>query len=130
MNWLRRLMYGRYGFDALSNIILIAGVVIYFISRCSDGTGCSLFRFFVWFIRIFAVFSKNIQKRYAENEKFKAFFRPAAAFFRIRKRMWKDRKSHKYYKCPKCRQYLRAPKGKGKIKLTCPKCRQEFIVKT
>ena len=31
MNWLRRLMYGRYGFDALSNFILIAGVVIYFI---------------------------------------------------------------------------------------------------
>ena len=130
MNWLRRLMYGRYGFDALSNFILSAGVVIYFIFALLGWNWLLFIPLLCVVYTYFRCFSKNIQKRYAENEKFKAFFRPAAAFFRIRKRMWKDRKSHKYYKCPKCRQYLRAPKGKGKIKLTCPKCRQEFIVKT
>ena len=130
MNWLRRLMYGRYGFDALSNFILIAGIVIYFI--------CAIFR--VWWLAFipvlclaytyFRCFSRNIQKRYAENQKFKAFFRPVSSFFKLRWKMWKDRKSYKYYKCPTCAQHLRAPKGKGKIRLKCPKCKNEFIVKT
>ena len=130
MNWLKRFMYGRYGFDALSNTILIVGIILYFFIAIAGIP-------WLWFIPLlclaytyFRCFSRNIQKRYAENQKFKAFFKPVTAFFSIRKRMWRDRKTHKYYKCPKCAQYLRAPKGKGKIKLTCPKCKNEFIVNT
>ena len=130
MNWLRRFMYGRYGFDALSNFILIVGIVLYFVF---------VWLGLNWFLFIpalclaytyFRCFSRNIPKRSAENEKFKSFFRPVTSFYKLRKRMWKDRKLYKYYKCPKCRQALRAPRGKGKLRLTCPKCRQEFIVKT
>ena len=41
----------------------------------------------------------------------------------------KDRQ-HRYYKCPKCRQSVRVPRGKGKISITCPRCREKFIRKT
>jgi len=41
----------------------------------------------------------------------------------------KDRQ-HRYFSCPRCRQPVRVPRGKGKISITCPKCREKFIKKT
>ena len=41
----------------------------------------------------------------------------------------KDR-NNRYFNCPKCRQTVRVPRGKGKISITCPKCREKFIKKT
>ena len=35
---------------------------------------------------------------------------------------------YQYFFCSKCRQKLRVPKGKGKIEITCPVCRNQFIV--
>ena len=37
---------------------------------------------------------------------------------------------YKIYKCPKCRQKLRVPRGKGKIRISCRRCQYEFIRKT
>ena len=41
---------------------------------------------------------------------------------RTAKKMWKGRKTTAYLKCPNCGQMLSVPKGKGKIRVTCPKC--------
>ena len=41
----------------------------------------------------------------------------------------KDRE-HRYFDCPKCHQTVRVPKGKGKIAISCPKCREKFVKKT
>ncbi len=38
--------------------------------------------------------------------------------------------NYKIYKCPKCRQKLRVPRGKGKIRISCRRCQYEFIRKT
>jgi glutaredoxin 3 len=32
--------------------------------------------------------------------------------------------------CPNCRQSLRLPRGKGKLKITCPRCRHEMVRET
>ena len=45
------------------------------------------------------------------------------------KRKRKD-KTHKYYKCPTCKQVVRVPKGRGKIEINCPKCHTKFIKRT
>ena len=37
----------------------------------------------------------------------------------------KDRE-HRYFDCAKCRQLVRVPRGKGKIMITCPKCKEKF----
>jgi ribosomal protein L37AE/L43A len=67
---------------------------------------------------IFRSFSRNVYKRYQENHRFLLFFDRL-----------KDRK-HKIFQCPRCRQMVRVPRGKGKIAITCPKCRERFIKKT
>ena len=74
----------------------------------------------------FRIFSKNISKRYAENQK----------YFRIReniKRRWRrektkiaQKKVYHIYRCPGCGQKIRIPKGKGKIEISCPKCQTKF----
>ncbi|MCD7981014.1 MAG: zinc-ribbon domain-containing protein [Clostridiales bacterium] len=41
-----------------------------------------------------------------------------------------QRKIYKFYMCPHCSQKVRVPKGKGRIEITCPKCRTTFIKTT
>ena len=41
---------------------------------------------------------------------------------RTAKKMWKDRKTKAFLKCPNCGQTLSVPKGKGRLIVTCPKC--------
>ena len=62
--------------------------------------------------------SRNTYKRYQENRKFMQFFDRL-----------KDRQ-HRYFDCPKCRQMGRVPRGKGKISITCPRCKEKFVKKT
>ncbi len=47
-----------------------------------------------------------------------------------RKAQRQDSRYYKYFNCPNCNQKVRVPKGKGKIEITCPKCRTTFIRKT
>ena len=69
-------------------------------------------------ISLVRCFSRNTYKRYQENRK----------FLQLTGRM-KDRE-HRYFDCPKCRQMVRVPRGKGKISITCPRCREKFVKKT
>ena len=41
----------------------------------------------------------------------------------------KDRRN-RYFLCPRCRQTVRVPRGKGRILITCPKCKEKFQRKT
>lgn len=130
MNWLRRFMYGRYGFDAFSNFILVLSLILYVIFAVAGLRLFIIIPFAMIGYTYFRCFSRNIQKRYNENMKFKLLFKPVTSFFKIRKKMFADRKTHKYFKCPQCKQYMRVPKNKGKIQMTCPKCKQAIIAKT
>lgn len=49
---------------------------------------------------------------------------------RLAKRMWKERKTTSFIKCPVCGQILSVPKGKGKIRVTCPKCHTKMEAKS
>ncbi|MCR4675383.1 MAG: hypothetical protein K5675_10245 [Lachnospiraceae bacterium] len=41
-----------------------------------------------------------------------------------------QKKIYKFYTCSSCGQKVRVPKGKGKIEITCPKCKNTFIKRT
>ena len=49
---------------------------------------------------------------------------------RTAKKMWKERKTSAFLKCPNCGQILSVPKGKGKIRVTCPKCHAKMETKS
>ncbi len=118
----RRFMAGRYGTDRLNMTILMTGVVISLVGTFIQKPAVNLlltavaYGLMIW--AIYRSFSRNTYQRYQENRKFLQFFD------RI-----KDRE-HRYFDCPKCRQMVRVPRGKGKIAITCPKCREKFVRKT
>lgn len=39
-------------------------------------------------------------------------------------------KDYRFFTCPTCKQKVRVPRGKGKIKIHCPRCKNDFIKKT
>ena len=132
-NWLRNLGYrlrtgfahfmaGRYGTDKLNMAILVTGLAFSLLASFFPGAAVKLLfttvAYALMIIAIFRTFSRNVYKRYEENRKFLLFFQKV-----------KD-KDHRYYNCPRCRQQVRVPKGKGKISITCPKCREKFIKTT
>ena len=118
----RRFMMGRYGNDKLNMTLLIVAVAVciinLFIPNGPVKLTLMLVYYGLWIYTLFRMFSRNTYKRYQENRKYLQFVE------RLRDR------EHRYYDCPKCRQQVRVPKGKGKISITCPKCKEKFIKKT
>ena len=136
-DWFRRLgtkmqtfMYGRYGYDELSHALstlaltcLIVGLFVYPGFFCTLSLVCYL-------IILLRTYSKNITKRRQERETYLRVTNPARNWSSLQKRKFSERKTHRYYRCSQCKTSLRVPKGKGKIKIRCPKCGAEIIKKT
>ena len=74
---------------------------------------------------LFRMFSRRIDRRRAENARFLALAGPAIRWLRMRRTIHRD-KEHRYFKCPNCGQYLRVPRGKGKITVNCRNCGASF----
>ena len=119
---MRRFMAGRYGTDKLNTTILGIGVALCLISIFFRLPLVNMilttvsYAMMIW--AIFRCLSRNTYKRYEENRR----------FLQLKDRL-KDR-THRYFSCPRCHQSVRVPKGKGKIAITCPKCKERFIKKT
>ena len=124
---LQRVMAGRNGFDALSMALLAVAVIASVAARLSGLYWLMAFYFAGFLLCFFRAFSRNLYKRQRENARFLSVFRGIAARFRLWKRMFRERKTHRYFSCPSCKQHLRVPKGKGKISIRCSKCGQEMI---
>ena len=122
-------MYGRYGSDTLNKVLLwvyVAWILLYTVlSIWIDSPIFSLIHILVTTALIFVIFwrmfSRNIQARRKENATF-------CGFFRLRKNKFRDRKTHVYRKCPRCKAVLRLPKAKGKHMVVCPRCQNRFEV--
>ena len=128
MNWLRKWMYGRYGVDTLNNCLFIFYLITFVISLLYYPIRALSLLFALLFI--YRTFSKQYYKRRAENELFLRKTTKIRKWYHRQKNKYQYRHTHKYFKCPHCHQYLRVPKGKGDITITCPKCHQQFDRRT
>ena len=119
---LRRFMEGRYGNDKLNSAILGGALVMVILALFIRNPLINLIlhgvSYALMFWSIFRSLSRNTYKRYQENRTFLKFVD------RVRDR------DHRYFECPKCRQTVRVPRGKGKIAITCPRCKEKFVRKS
>ena len=130
---LARFMQGRYGNDQLNNFLMKAFLVeflLYFLLR-GVSKGLSAVMYYLGFATIiyvyYRLFSRNIYKRASENQAFLNKTANIRSKINSQKSIMKQRKTHRIYKCPTCKQKVRVPKGKGKISIHCPKCDTYFI---
>ena len=86
MNFLRKLMYGRYGSDQLSLFLLVVYVLLNLLSGLPHMGWLSWLALVVLVWDMFRMFTRR----------------------------------------PNCGQYLRVPRGKGKITVTCRNCGASF----
>ena len=137
---LRRIMEGRYGADELNRFLTVCGWVLLLLGFVLSGFGSkaalavgSVLIALSWAFLILSVFrtlSKKTRERASENYRYFVCKNKVLGWFRTRKSRWQDRKVHRYFRCPQCRATVRVPRGKGKIRITCPKCKHQFVKKS
>ncbi len=131
LSWkLMAFMNGRNGMDTLARWSFWIG----FACMAIDIFANSLILTFISWIfvgySLFRCFSKNIATRALENAKFEALIRgPKAKAARANER-YEQRKTKKFFKCQQCGQELSVPKGKGTLRVTCPRCGAQTTMKS
>ena len=126
-----RFMAGRYGNDKLNQfmmaVFLGCAVLNLFVRNAYASTVLNSWECLLILLVYIRMFSRNISKRYAENQKYLALENRLRRFFGQKRYLMQQRKEYHIYKCPGCKQKIRIPRGKGKISIRCPNCGEEFI---
>ena len=136
-NGLARFMYGRNGMDQLNRALFWLYLILWGAELVSGFLlkSALLIRSFeallfaLMLFIFFRMFSKNLTRRRAENQKWVNWA------WRLKSRGAGARarhadKDHKYFTCKNCKAICRVPVGKGKIVITCPKCGAQINAKT
>ena len=135
---IQQFMAGRYGNDRFTLFLSIAGMLIYcfgnvlrwFRSTYIVGIIVCLVGTLMLYYGIFRAFSKNYPARQKELNLYLRLSEKPRAGLRLLVNKIRDRKTHRYFKCKNCKTVMRVPKGRGKIEITCPKCREKVVKKT
>ena len=72
----------------------------------------------------------HIRARYSKYQKYLRLRNRLTGRLRALRDRLRQSRTHRFFKCPECGVTVRVPKGKGKIKITCPKCRATFVKNT
>lgn len=124
---LYQFMQGRRGVDQFSRALMYTAMILLIVSMFTFDLSAFFYYpgIILFAYSYYRVFSKNLYQREIENQKFLSWK------YRVTKgksfAQWRsERKYYAYFKCPGCGQKMRAPKGKGNIKVKCHNCSSEF----
>lgn len=115
---MRQFLAGRYGMDQLNMLLLYVNLILAVIVLFTGNLWLNLLTYISLAVILFRMLSRNIYRRHQENRR----------YLQLLDRL-KD-KNNRYFHCPKCKQMVRVPRGKGKIAITCPRCKERFVKKT
>ena len=128
-------MQGRYGVDQLNRFLMGAALALILAAILIPGRSAvnSLLDTAGLLLIVYAyyrIFSRDISRRYEENQKFLRKTGGIRARLRRERNILSQRREYHIYKCPGCGQKIRIPRGKGKIEISCPKCNTKFVKKS
>ena len=127
---IQQFMIGRYGADQLGRLLMGISIISLLISLLTKLDIFYIFAFGLMVYEYYRMMSKKIERRYAENQKYLNGRYRLVVKWNRHKEHFRQRKDYHFYRCPSCKQKVRVPKGKGRICITCPKCKGEFIKKS
>jgi hypothetical protein len=132
---MQKFMTGRYGADNLYKGLLWIYLVLIILNMIFGrliGTKfyniVSLLSLLIVVYAFYRFFSKNIEKRRAENQKWLVFENYVKKQFRLLNNRWTFRKTHIFRHCPNCKCVLKLKRQKGKHTVICPHCSTKFNV--
>jgi hypothetical protein len=128
-NRLQQFFYGRNGLDQLGIAALVLALLVLIVTRITGFVPLSLLYLGLVLYALFRAMSHHVHNRRRENIRFLSVLNTIAAPFKLRVRMLREWKTHRYLRCPRCARLLRVPKGKGRIAISCARCNENFIRK-
>lgn len=137
---LRSFMAGRNGADPFSLALLWGGLLLYVLGSIFGSIQSAFFQllgllfnlagFAFYLFCVFRMFSRNVEKRRAENRRYVSLMEKKRTESRQAKVRFQNRKKYKYFKCPGCKAWLRLPRGSGVVTVTCSRCHTSFTQKS
>ena len=125
----KSILTGRNGPDALSMAASLSACFLLIVAMFVGGVVSSILWLLAFICLIFCyfrIFSRNVAKRRAENQRFLTRIAPLTQL----KARYQEKKRQKnlycFFQCPQCGTVLRVPKGKGHIRITCKCCGHVF----
>ncbi len=123
---IREFMTGRYGTDDFSKFLLTATLILFLLSLITGWGFVYLLALAGLIYSYYRILSRDFAARSEENRKYLGLIESAKKKLRVQKKRFDGRKDYRFFKCPGCGQEVRVPKGKGHIRITCPKCSEQF----
>ena len=114
-NFFKRLYINSYGLDEFGKLLFIVGLACDIINLFVRSYVLYSISLILLFYFLFRFFSRKKYKRAEENRR----YRRAVKYLNL---VWTNRKTHRILVCKGCGQFIRVPKGQGKIEVTCPHC--------
>lgn len=126
----QQFMVGRYGSDQFTLFLSITGLAFSFLGNFKYLRILYFIGTLMIFYSLFRSLSKNYEARRKELNWYLVWSEKPKAYIKLMMNKIRDRKTHRYFKCKSCKTVMRVPKGRGKIEITCPKCRMKIVKKT
>lgn len=133
MEWIQKILFymkGRYGYDELSKALFIIGLLLGVLSNFIGGQIVSAIGIAVLAFGALRILSREKTKRNKELQVYLKWKQTILTRYYKLKNRWAQRKAFTIKKCPNCKQKVRVPRKKKKIRITCPSCQTKFIKKT
>lgn len=134
---MQRALAGRYGPDRFSRFLSQGSVgllILSVLSRWGARPRASALFFSLAMLMLaicyLRMFSTNFEKRQAEEHLYLEKEWAVRDWLSFRKDRFDQRKDYCFFTCPGCKQTVRVPKNKGRIRITCRRCGYSFDKKT
>ncbi len=124
--WLR----GRQGPDDLAAFCVNLAIVVVLVNVFARTSWLGWAGLVLVAYAMFRIQSKNLGARARENEAFLKALGPVRPWIQNPRAAWTELRSYKHVRCSSCRQRVRVPRGKGRLRVTCPKCGTKFEVRS
>ncbi|MGL5978636.1 MAG: hypothetical protein ACRCZJ_06565 [Erysipelotrichaceae bacterium] len=126
LKWqLARFFYGRYGMDRLNIVLYVSSLVLLVFGWFGQTWLWTTLSQAILLYALYRICSKQIAKRRREYQIYLQYEQTCKRAYTLARLRIQDR-SHRTFACPQCGQLARVPKGRGKLMITCPKCRTTF----
>ena len=122
---MERWMQGRYGNDGFSNGLFALGIITLLLSIVPGLDALSWLSLVCLAVAVFRSLSKNFAQRRKENEAYERVMKGPKHTYSLAKKAWANRATTRYFKCKGCGTVLSIPRGKGTLRVVCPKCKKE-----